>query len=262
VLTGLYAGSVDLSAQIPAIFGTARLGAWASLQGRLCFGGLTPPASDFIQVVLSGAVGQEVTVSFAPPLGSPATLSASPASVSLAAPSATQSAQATLSIGITDKTQSWTAAIFPTNRTAAWLTASQFSGTGPAQVLLNANGSGFEPGVYRATVVIQSAGALPQTVSVPVRFVLGGNSGMSIGGAATAGSTQTTGSPGMLLSVYGTQLANATQAIAAAPLPYSVAGVSAAVNGIAAPLTYVFAWPDQPADSLRGRRRTRRSGDR
>ncbi len=239
VLTGLYAGSVDLSAQIPAIFGTARLGAWASLQGRLCFGGLTPPASDFIQVVLSGAVGQEVTVSFAPPLGSPATLSASPASVSLAAPSATQSAQATLSIGITDKTQSWTAAIFPTNRTAAWLTASQFSGTGPAQVLLNANGSGFEPGVYRATVVIQSAGALPQTVSVPVRFVLGGNSGMSIGGAATAGSTQTTGSPGMLLSVYGTQLANATQAIAAAPLPYSVAGVSAAVNGIAAPLTYV-----------------------
>jgi uncharacterized protein (TIGR03437 family) len=238
-LTNLYAGSADLSAQIPAVFGTPRLTPWGSLQGRLCFSGVTPPASDFVQVVVDGGLGQEVTVSFAPPVANPATLSASPAAVSLAAASATQPAQAALSIGLSDKTQSWTATILPTNRTAGWLTASQFSGTGPAQVMLSANGAGFEPGVYRATVAIQSPGAAPQTVSVPVMFVLGGSAGTSITGAATVGSTQTTGSPGMLFSVYGTQLAGATQALTSNPLPYSVGGVSATVNGVAAPLSYV-----------------------
>lgn len=244
-LTGLYAGSADLSAQIPAIFGTPRLTPWGSLQGKLCFSGVTPPASDFIQVVIDDALGQEVAVSFAPPVASPATLSVSPAAVALTGavvypPYLPVSAQATLSIGITGKTQSWTATILPTNRTAAWLSASQYSGAGPAQVILNANGAGFEPGVYRATVLIQSPDSVPETVSVPVMYVLGsGASGSAIASAATAGSAQTTGSPGMLFSVYGTQLSAATQAVNTAPLPFTLAGVSATVNGVAAPLSYV-----------------------
>ncbi len=239
-VTNLFAGSVDLSAQISAIFGTPRLNPWGSLQGKLCFSGITPPASDFIEAVIGGQLFQEVAVSFAPPVANPATLSASPATVSMAAANTPSgNAQAALSVGITGTPQPWTVAILPANRTSAWLTASAYSGTGPAQVILNANGTGFEPGVYRATVVIQAAGTLPQTVSVPVMFVFGGSSTTSIAGVATALSTQTTASPGMLLSVYGAQLANSTQTIAAAPLPFSVAGVSATVNGIAAPLLFV-----------------------
>jgi uncharacterized protein (TIGR03437 family) len=241
LITGLLAGSADLSAQIPAVFGTPRLAAWGSLQGTLCFGGITPPATDFIQVIINGTIGQEVLVSFAPaPPAIPATISASPAAVNLTASLAGQPVQTTLSVGLSDKTQSWTATILPTNRTGAWLSVSQLAGTGPAQIVLKANGTGFEPGVYRATVVIQSPGAAPQSVSVPVMFVLGpGNSGAAIAGVANAASKATTGSPGMLLSVYGTNLANTTQTASGSPLPFSVAGVSATVNGLAAPLTYV-----------------------
>jgi uncharacterized protein (TIGR03437 family) len=240
ILTGLLAGSADLSAQIPAVFGTPRLAAWGSLQGKLCFGGITPPATDFLQVIIGGAIAQEILVSFAPPPANPAAISASPAAVNLATAMAGQPVQTFLSVGISDKTQPWTATILPTNRTGAWLSASPLAGTGPAQITLTANGAGFEPGAYRATIVIQSPGAAPQSVSVPVMFVLGAsNAGTSITGVASAASTRTTGSPGMLLSVYGTKLANTTETGSGNPLPFSLAGVSATVNGLAAPLIYV-----------------------
>jgi uncharacterized protein (TIGR03437 family) len=47
--------------------------------------------------------------------------------------------------------------------------------------------------------------------------------------------------PGMVLSVFGTQLAPRTESAAAVPLPSALAGVSAAINGVAAPLYYVSA---------------------
>jgi uncharacterized protein (TIGR03437 family) len=43
----------------------------------------------------------------------------------------------------------------------------------------------------------------------------------------------------MLLSGFGSQLANAPQATSGSPLPYSAGGVTATINGIAAPLLYV-----------------------
>jgi uncharacterized protein (TIGR03437 family) len=43
----------------------------------------------------------------------------------------------------------------------------------------------------------------------------------------------------MLLSVFGLKLSNATASATGAFLPYSLAGVSAAVNGIAAPIAFV-----------------------
>jgi uncharacterized protein (TIGR03437 family) len=45
----------------------------------------------------------------------------------------------------------------------------------------------------------------------------------------------------MVLSVFGTQLAPRTESAAAVPLPSALAGVSAAINGVAAPLYYVSA---------------------
>ena len=143
-------------------------------------------------------------------------------------------------MNLSDATQPWTAAIFPGNRTTAWLSASKLSGTGPGQIVLTASGAGFAPGAYRATVVIQSPNATPQYINVPVIFVLDGStSGTSIGGVASAATAQLTGSPGMLLSVYGTKLANSVRTASGIPLPYSIDGVSAVVNGVAAPLVYI-----------------------
>jgi hypothetical protein len=169
-LTTLYAGGVSLSTQIPAVFSTPRLDAWGSTQGTLCFSGITPPATDTIQVAVNG-VTEEVTVAFAGPPANPGKLTASPSRVDLAAASASQPAQASLAVNLSDPTQPWTAAILPTNRAAGWLSASKLSGIGPSQITLTASGAGFEPGVYRGTIVIQSPNAMPQSISVPVMFV-------------------------------------------------------------------------------------------
>jgi uncharacterized protein (TIGR03437 family) len=239
LLSNLYVGGLDFSSQIPSIFGTTRLDAWQDVQGTLCFSGITPPASNEIEMVLDDGNIQEVTVSFVGPVASPAKLSATPAGIAISAASASQPAQTTLAIDLSDKTQPWTASIYPPNPTTAWLSASALSGTGPAQIVLTASGTGFEPGAYKANIVIQCANAVPQYINVPVMFVLGASSpGTTVGGVANAASFKTLVSPGMLLSVFGTKLSNTTGSASGNPLPFPYAGVSATVNGLAAPVYY------------------------
>jgi uncharacterized protein (TIGR03437 family) len=249
LLSGLFAGGINLTSRIPSIFGTPRLDAWSGLQGTLCFGGITPPASNSIEVNLSDGASFNVVVSFAGPpptpnflgipIGTPAKISTSPAAVSLAA-SSSQPAQSTLAVNLSDGTSAWTASVYPANRTTSWLSVSQLAGVGSALVTLRASGVGFEPGVYRATIVLQSQSTVPQYINVPVIFVLGGStSGTMITAVTNSYSYQAAASPGMLLSVFGSQLANAPQATSGSPLPYSAGGVTATINGIAAPLLYV-----------------------
>ena len=246
-VTSLFTGATSQSSQISKIFGTTHVDAYGSVAGTICFGGITPPATETISYSVSGGGGAEMTVSFAGPAASPAKISAAPASISLTAPGGGKSAElalapnALLAVGISDKTQSWTVSVFPANRTTAWLTVSPRSGTGPAQLSVTANGAGFEPGAYAATIVLQCVNAVPQSVTVPVMFVLGGStSGTAITKAVNAASYGNTASAGMLLTVFGSNLANSTDVPpVASPLPYSTGGVSAYVNGIAAPLIYV-----------------------
>jgi uncharacterized protein (TIGR03437 family) len=241
VVTSLFAGGVDLSSQIPSVFGTTRLGAWGSLQGQLCFGNITPPASNLLFVGLSNGNAAEVTVSFAGPQTNPAKLSASPANISLAS-SGSQTAQSALTVNTSSPTQQWTASLYPANRTTAWLSTSALSGTGNGQITLKASGAGFEPGVYWATIVLESDSAVPQSISVPVMFVLGGSTtGTAINAAVNAASFQPSISPGMILSVFGSQLASQSASVSGNPLPYSTTGVSATVNGQAAPVIYASA---------------------
>ena len=240
VISNVTVGGVSLTrAQIVSTFGADRLDAYGSLQGTVCLSAITPPASENIYVALANGTSQEITVSFVGPATSLSTLSATPATINLTAASAAQPGQAVLNAGITDKTQFWTASIFPAGRTTAWLSLSQLSGTGPAQITLTANGTGFEPGIYRANIVIQSPNAAPQTISVPVSFLLGASSsGTLITGVGSPATYQGTGSPGMLFSVFGTKLANSTAIASGSPISYSLAGVSATVNGLPAPVLY------------------------
>ncbi|HXJ40254.1 MAG TPA: protease pro-enzyme activation domain-containing protein [Bryobacteraceae bacterium] len=237
LISNLFAGGLVLSGQIPAIFGTTRLNALSGVQGTLCFGGITTPASDSITVVLSNGNSQDVTVSFAGPVQNPGKLSASPAAVTISPTG--QTGQATLAVTTSSATQAWTASVFPANRTTAWLSVSQLAGAGTTQLTLKANGAGYEPGVYQATVVLQSDSAVPQVVNVPVMFVLGGSGNISISSFGNSFSGKNSVSPGMLLSVFGANLSNSVQTGTTNPLPYSLGGVSATINGIAAPLLYV-----------------------
>src|SRR5580704_1395719 len=84
---GLLTGNVDISNQIPAIFGTNRLAAYGSLQGTLCWNGITLPATNTVFVELADSSGRlipiQLNVSFTGPASNPATISATPPSLAL-----------------------------------------------------------------------------------------------------------------------------------------------------------------------------------
>jgi uncharacterized protein (TIGR03437 family) len=76
--------------------------------------------------------------------------------------------------------------------------------------------------------------------NVVVTLTVGGASAMSIAGLVNNFSGGLTAAPGMVAAVFGTDLAPAGTALQASglPLPFSLAGVSATVNGVSAPLYY------------------------
>jgi len=241
LITNVYTGngSISLASQIPAIFGTTRIDAWGGVQGTLCFSGITPPATNYVEVDLTNGA-QQIAINFAGPPQNPGKITASPGSVSLATTDGAPSTTGTLAVNLTDKTQPWTASVFPNNRTTAWLSLSQRSGVGPAQIALTANAAGFAPGAYRAVIVLQSPNAIPQTVNVPVMFVLNtSTSGTAIARIANPATDKPNASPGMLLTIYGTQLANTSQIATPTPPSFSLAGVTATVNGLPAPVLLV-----------------------
>ncbi|HYW41762.1 MAG TPA: protease pro-enzyme activation domain-containing protein [Bryobacteraceae bacterium] len=236
--TSLTQGAVGLSTEISAMFGTTRLQAWGSLQGTLCWSGVTPGSSSTVQVGMNSGLSQTLQVTFAGPAANPTKITASPGAISLSA-DVKAKATASLAVRLADKTQTWSAAVFPANATTTWLQVSQLSGTGTGNLTLTAAGDGFEPGVYRATIVIQSPNAVPAAVNVPVMFVYGSSEGTSIKGTGNAASFQNPASPGMLMSIFGSQLANSTKSASATPLPFVMDGVSVRVNGLDAPIQFI-----------------------
>jgi uncharacterized protein (TIGR03437 family) len=247
LISELFAGTVNISNQIAPIFGTTRIQPWVALQGTLCQSGITPPATEYIYAVRDDGLNQQVQVNLVAAPAKPTTITPSPTAITMTALSVSQTAQATLAVGIGDSTQTWTASVHPANPTAGWLGVSQLSGTGPGQIALTASGFGYEPGVYRAIITIQSPNAVPQFVNVPVMFVLGPAVANLPAGAsptspviANPASGQATAAPGALLSIFGTNLAPvAPQSLSGNPLPFAASGVTATVNGQAAPLLYV-----------------------
>jgi uncharacterized protein (TIGR03437 family) len=240
----LYVGGVNLTSQVPAIFGTTRLAPYGSLSGMVCFTGITPPATGYIEVDAANGFVQQILVSFVGAAANPGKMTASPALVNLPGGDPYVASQTSLTVNLTDKTAAWTASVYPANRTTAWLTLSSYSGTGPGQITLTANRAGFAPGAYRASILLESPGTAPQTVLVPVMFTVAGSVGAgggpsitSIGNAAVPGDTRV--APGMLLSIFGSNLAGTTQSVSGTAIPYSLAGVTVAVNGIPAPVMYV-----------------------
>jgi uncharacterized protein (TIGR03437 family) len=240
-LNGFTVGGLNFLGNITPMFGTERLSEYSGLQGKLCFSNVTTPGIEQLYMTRSDGAFNLLTVSFADPNPNPVTLTPTPASVNLAS-AAGKTATANLALAISDKAQSWTATVFPANRTTGWLNLSQLSGVGPAQLTLTANGAGYEPGIYRATITLQSQNAVPQVINIPVTFLYGGDPTVSISSVSNSFSMTPTGAPGMLLSIFGSGLAGASPQTGTGPqYPYTLGGVSATVNGIAAPILYASA---------------------
>ena len=122
---------------------------------------------------------------------------------------------------------------------ANWLTVSPTSGTGSGAIRITVNAAGLSRGAYAGLVSVQSDDALPQVIHIPVTFVVGASETTVVTAIANGASYAQAFAPGMLMTVFGTQLSPVTRSAVAVPLPLDIAGVSATVNGVSAPLYYV-----------------------
>jgi uncharacterized protein (TIGR03437 family) len=239
-LTRFLAGGNDWTSTIGSWFGSWRLTPFGSLQANICWS-ISSPKTLSYEVDGTDTNGHTIiatlSVPFQNPTSSPVVLTVSKSSVSMSA-SPSQSAATTVNVNVPSG-QAWTVAAFPASQKSGWLTVFPLSGTGSAMVTLVAAAPGLASGAYTTTLVFQSANTTPQFVNVPVTFTVGASSAISIGGVAHGASYQHLYAPGMLVSVFGTNLAASPQLASTLPLPLILGGVSATVNGIAAPLLYV-----------------------
>ena len=244
-LTRFLAGSVDLSGQIQQYFGTTQLAPFGLLQtvSPVCWISSTPVQSETYEIDGTASNGSPVTATLSAPLvasgGTAAVPSVSPAAVAMSVTGASSTATASLALSFTGGAPQWTAAVLVSGRTTNWLQVAPLSGSGAAQLRLQASSAALVNGVYNATLVIQAMNATPQYVSVPVVFMVGASSTTSIGAVTNAASFQNAVAPGALATVFGSQLAPSTQEAGSLPLPLAMQGVSVTVNGVPAPLKYV-----------------------
>jgi len=243
-LTKMSAGAQDLTPQIQQLFGTTRLAPFGRLQAVDCFTGITVPTTTTYQIsgtTESGAtVSTSLTSSLGAPASSPATPSVSPQSVTMTVADSSGSANSSLALSFAGGAPSWSVSVSPSNVTTNWLTVSPLSGTGPAQINIQAFAAGLANGVYSALLVVQAVNGIPQYINVPVTLVVGASSTTKINGLTNGASFKTLFAPGMLMSVFGEQLApSPPQQAPSLPLPLSMGGVAVTINGETAPLYYV-----------------------
>ena len=244
-LTKLTFDTTDVTSQIQQLFGTARIAPYGMLQGNICFRG--PNAPTFKNYLLTGSspelgitVVASLPVTFGPAATATATFSVSTQAIQLAVPSLTKTPSAPLGLNFGGASTAWTVGVSPANLTTGWLTVSPRSGSGAAQLTIQASSTGLSPGVYTATLNIQATDSIPQAIDVPVTLVVGASGGIKITSTANAGSYQSAvAAPGMLMTVFGTQLAPASAEESGSILPLSLNGVSATVNGITAPIVSI-----------------------
>ena len=240
-LTGLRVNGTAINSSIATIFGTTRLAAHGMLTGTMCFSSATLPGSE--SYVFTGVTdtGQSVTASGAATLSEPApaatAFSISGGPVTINVPDAGQSGTATLNLTFASGSPAWKASVLPTAQ--KWLSLSAVSGNGGGSLTLQASGAGLSNGVYNAIVAIESPGSIPEAVQIPVALAVGASPSIVVAGLGNTASGGQSFAPGQLLAVYGSGLAADFASAPIQPLPLKMAGASATVNGVAAPLWFV-----------------------
>jgi len=77
------------------------------------------------------------------------------------------------------------------------------------------------------------------SASIGITVALPSSGAPSVSSASSAASFRPAYAPGMIVAVFGSQLSAVTESAQSVPLPTVMASVSAAVNGVAAPLYYI-----------------------
>jgi uncharacterized protein (TIGR03437 family) len=235
-LASLRAGSANWSSHIQTLFGTTRLAPFGMLRAMLCFDSTTQLGTIPIQVIgqseLGTFVAATVSTTLAAAVSAPPALAVSSPAVQIPVDSSGQAGPATIGVAFNGPAPAWSATILPANRTSSWLKVS----TTPSGAALLASTAGLPNGVFRAIVSIEAPDAVPSAISVPVTMVVGGSSVLKIFGMRNNASGTIAFAPGMQVAVYGAGLAPSTQVTSHIPLPFQLAGVSATVNGISAPV--------------------------
>ncbi len=114
------------------------------------------------------------------------------------------------------------------------------AGSGKSTATLNLAASGLVVGGN--TVSAQYSGSISYagaTASTSITVTTASSGPPTITSVANGASFRTSYAPGMLLSIFGSQLAPANASAASVPLPAQLAGVSVTINGQSAPLLYV-----------------------
>jgi uncharacterized protein (TIGR03437 family) len=241
-LTNFAMGTLDLTASIPTIFGTVQLAPFHSLQGTYCRSNAQPPEAQIFDLAGITELRQQVQASATstyqgPSAGTP-TMSVSPASVTLTVPNSTSFGSSSVALNFSGAAPDWTFSISPSGPSTNWLNVVKTSAN---ELVIHAAPGQLGKGVYTAMLMIQSTNAAPQFINVPITMLVGDTSQIKIGGLGNAATNDQAFAPGMLMSVYGSELAppGTAQSAPSLPLPLNLSGVSATVNGLTAPLYYL-----------------------
>jgi uncharacterized protein (TIGR03437 family) len=242
-LTKLTRGTDDLTDTMQSIFGATRVAPFGRLQGAICRPAANEPATETFTLTGTTEFGDSVTTtlstSFRTSASTPAAFGASPRAVSISMADSSGTGSAAVDLTFSGGSSQWAVSVLPANRTTQWMTVSPLSGSGPAKLSVQVSAAGLARGVYSATLVIQAPNAAPQYLNVPVTLTVGASSAISIAAVANAASFKAGFAPGMVMSVFGSQLASSTQTASTLPLPLTMAGVSVTINGVSAPLYFV-----------------------
>ncbi len=112
-------------------------------------------------------------------------------------------------------------------------------GTATATLTVSGNQLPTGSGTITAAYHEGSSSSVTASLTVSVSGTTASTQTPVIQGVANGASFQHVYSPGMTLSVFGTELAPSVAAASSLPLPVSTVGVAATVNNVAAPLYYV-----------------------
>lgn len=198
-----------------------------------------------VTIASAGAVGSPTTIGVILNVVTPATLTASPTSLSFAytlglpAPAAqniaVSAAGGTGSVPLTAQAQ------FTSTGAGAWLLVTPASSTAPATFVVSISTAGLAAGTYNGSIVIASNNALA-SLTIPVTLTVTSIPVPVVSSVANAASYSTGAvSPGENIVIFGSGIGPATLAQATVTnnvFPTTVGNTSVLFDGVAAPVLY------------------------
>jgi uncharacterized protein (TIGR03437 family) len=248
-LAGLTIAGANLSGQIQPLFGTTRLAPFGVLRAPVCWDSTTIAGSTKTYTITGAAengqtVSATATVSFQPAAAAPVSLSIGPQSLELTTADNQHDATAAIDVVYRGGAASWKASVTPANATTSWLKISPISGSGNGQIAVRAETAGLSNGVYRAWIAVETPDAVPDHIGIPVVLIVGAGD-LKLYAIGNAASFEPVFAPGMLMAVFASGIATLPAQARNLPLPLGLGGVTATVNGVAAPILGTFPGTDQ-----------------